>query len=61
VPRGVGGEQIGAVADEAGQHERPDRLALAILEGRFVPGDAVRVDADGGELVLERAEVAAAA
>ncbi len=38
-----------------------DRLAIAILEGRFVPGDTVKVDAVDGELVLERAEVAAAA
>jgi ATP-dependent Clp protease ATP-binding subunit ClpB len=38
-----------------------DPLALAILEGRFVPGDTVRVDAADGELVLERAEVPAAA
>jgi len=39
-----------------------DQLALAILEGRFVTGDTVRVDAAEGELVLERAsEVAAAA
>jgi ATP-dependent Clp protease ATP-binding subunit ClpB len=38
-----------------------DRLALAILEGRFVPGDTVKVDAADGELVLERAEVAAPA
>jgi ATP-dependent Clp protease ATP-binding subunit ClpB len=42
-----------------------DRLALAILEGRFVPGDTVKVDAEresaSGELVLERAEVVAAA
>ena len=36
-----------------------DQLALAILEGRFVPGDTVMVDAADGELVLERAEVAA--
>ena len=34
-----------------------DPLALAILEGRFVPGDTVRVDAAEGELVLERAGV----
>ncbi|HYZ81699.1 MAG TPA: ATP-dependent chaperone ClpB [Solirubrobacteraceae bacterium] len=34
-----------------------DPLALAILEGRFVPGDTVRVDAADGELVLERAGV----
>ena len=33
-----------------------DPLALAILEGRFTTGDIVRVDAAGGELVLERAE-----
>ena len=32
-----------------------DPLALAMLEGRFVPGDTVRVDAAEGELVLERA------
>ncbi len=38
-----------------------DPLALAILEGRFVPGDTVRVDAVDGELVLERAEAAAPA
>ncbi|MDQ6835924.1 MAG: ATP-dependent chaperone ClpB [Actinomycetota bacterium] len=35
-----------------------DPLALAILEGRFVVGDTVRVDAADGELVLERAESA---
>ncbi len=38
-----------------------DRLAMAILEGRFAPGDTVVVDSADGELVLERAEVAAAA
>ena len=38
-----------------------DRLALAILEGRFVAGDTVKVDAADGELVLERAEAVAAA
>jgi ATP-dependent Clp protease ATP-binding subunit ClpB len=38
-----------------------DPLALAILEGRFVPGDTVRVDAVDGELVLQRAEATAAA
>jgi ATP-dependent Clp protease ATP-binding subunit ClpB len=31
-----------------------DPLALAILEGRFVPGDTVRVDAAEGELALAR-------
>jgi ATP-dependent Clp protease ATP-binding subunit ClpB len=38
-----------------------DQLALAMLEGRFVPGDTVKVDAADGEIVLQRAEVAAAA
>ncbi len=38
-----------------------DPLALAILEGRFVTGDTVKVDAADGELVLERAQAAAAA
>jgi ATP-dependent Clp protease ATP-binding subunit ClpB len=41
-----------------------DPLALAILEGGFLAGDTVRVDAAGGELVLGRVEapqVAAAA
>jgi ATP-dependent Clp protease ATP-binding subunit ClpB len=33
-----------------------DPLALAILEGRFVAGDRVRVDAAEGEIVLARAE-----
>ena len=31
-----------------------DPMALALLDGRFRPGDAVRVDAVEGELVLER-------
>jgi ATP-dependent Clp protease ATP-binding subunit ClpB len=38
-----------------------DRLALAILEGHFVAGDTVAVDAVDGELVLERAEAMAPA
>ncbi len=38
-----------------------DPLALAILEGRFVPGDTVTVDAADGDLVLERAQVPVAA
>jgi ATP-dependent Clp protease ATP-binding subunit ClpB len=39
-----------------------DPLALAILEGRFVPGDTVKVDASPeGEIVLERAGAPAAA
>ncbi|MBV9164522.1 MAG: ATP-dependent chaperone ClpB, partial [Solirubrobacterales bacterium] len=33
-----------------------DPLALAILEGRFVPGDTVVVDASGGEVALARAD-----
>jgi ATP-dependent Clp protease ATP-binding subunit ClpB len=37
-----------------------DPLALAILEGRFVSGDSITVDAKDGELVLERVEAAAA-
>jgi ATP-dependent Clp protease ATP-binding subunit ClpB len=37
-----------------------DPLALAILEGRFVPGDTVSVDGVHGELVLERAGAPAA-
>jgi ATP-dependent Clp protease ATP-binding subunit ClpB len=31
-----------------------DPLALAILEGRFVPGDTVEVDASEGGLVFEK-------
>ena len=38
-----------------------DPLALAILEGRFTTGDTVKVDAADGQLVLERADVVAAA
>jgi ATP-dependent Clp protease ATP-binding subunit ClpB len=38
-----------------------DRLALAILEGRFVPGDTVKVDAAGGDIVLAPAAVVTAA
>ncbi len=33
-----------------------DPLAIALLEGRFAPGDAVLVDNHEGELVLERAD-----
>ena len=36
-------------------------LALELLEGRFSEGDTVRVDVRDGELVFERAEVAAVA
>ncbi len=35
-----------------------DQLALAILEGRFVEGDTVKVDTADGELVLERVAAA---
>jgi ATP-dependent Clp protease ATP-binding subunit ClpB len=38
-----------------------DPLAMAILEGRFGPGDTVKVDAADGNLVLARAEAVAAA
>src|SRR5213079_2443888 len=37
-----------------------DPLALAILQGEFREGDTVRADARDGELVLEKADVAAA-
>ncbi|MGI8596412.1 MAG: ATP-dependent chaperone ClpB [Thermoleophilaceae bacterium] len=37
-----------------------DPMALALLEGRFRPGDAVRVDAADGDLVLERGVAAPA-
>src|SRR5437763_16183845 len=43
------------------QEQLVDPLALAILEGRFVPGDTVRVDAVDGELVLETATATAVA
>jgi ATP-dependent Clp protease ATP-binding subunit ClpB len=38
-----------------------DKLALAILEGRFASGDTVRVEARDGELVFEKADQPAAA
>jgi ATP-dependent Clp protease ATP-binding subunit ClpB len=38
-----------------------DRLALAILEGRFREGDTVRVDAADGDLTFTKVEAAAAA
>jgi len=38
-----------------------DPLALSILQGEFREGDTVRADARDGEIVLEKAEVAAAA
>ena len=36
-----------------------DRLALKLLEGEFVPGDVVRVDAADGELTLTKAALGA--
>jgi ATP-dependent Clp protease ATP-binding subunit ClpB len=38
-----------------------DRLAIAILEGRFREGDTVRVDAADGDLTFTKVEAAAAA
>jgi ATP-dependent Clp protease ATP-binding subunit ClpB len=38
-----------------------DPLALAILEGRFASGDAVRVEAAGAQIVLERIPLEVAA
>ena len=38
-----------------------DPLALALLEGRFVAGDRVEVEASAGEIVFERVGVAAGA
>ena len=43
------------------QKQLTDRLALALLKGELREGDSVRVDAVGGELVLETAETATAA
>jgi ATP-dependent Clp protease ATP-binding subunit ClpB len=37
-----------------------DPLALAILQGEFREGDTVRADARDGDIVLEKAELAAA-
>jgi ATP-dependent Clp protease ATP-binding subunit ClpB len=38
------------------QRQLVDKLALALLEGEFSEGDAVRVNAENGELVFARAE-----
>ena len=43
------------------QKQLVDKLALKILEGEFGEGDVIRVDATEGELVFEKAGVAAAA
>jgi ATP-dependent Clp protease ATP-binding subunit ClpB len=37
------------------QKQLVDKLALRLLEGEFTEGDVVRVDAEGGELVFQRA------
>jgi ATP-dependent Clp protease ATP-binding subunit ClpB len=43
------------------QKQLVDKLALALLEGRFAPGDRILVDAREGELVFEKAGKRAAA
>ncbi len=43
------------------QKQLTDRLALALLQGELREGDAVRVDAVDGELVLETVGTAAVA
>ncbi|TML82771.1 MAG: ATP-dependent chaperone ClpB [Actinobacteria bacterium] len=40
------------------QKQLVDKLALALLEGRFAPGDTVVVDARDGELVFDKAPAA---
>jgi ATP-dependent Clp protease ATP-binding subunit ClpB len=40
------------------QKQLIDRLALKLLEGEFREADTVRVDAEGGELVFEKATAA---
>jgi ATP-dependent Clp protease ATP-binding subunit ClpB len=43
------------------QKQLVDKLALALLEGRFAAGDVVRVDARDGDLVFEKAPAREAA
>ncbi|MBA2567082.1 MAG: ATP-dependent chaperone ClpB [Thermoleophilaceae bacterium] len=43
------------------QKQLVDKLALALLDGRFGEGDSVRVDAAGGELVFEKVGAVVAA
>ena len=67
-PRFVSGSAAAlACRDEVGsagplkrviQKRLVDRLALAILEGEFQPGDTVRVEAADGDLVFTKAPVA---
>ena len=40
------------------QKQLIDKLAMALLEGEFTPGEAVRVDARDGALAFERAPAA---
>jgi ATP-dependent Clp protease ATP-binding subunit ClpB len=42
------------------QRQLVDKLAMKLLEGEFVPGDAVTVDAEGGELTFAATTAAAA-
>jgi ATP-dependent Clp protease ATP-binding subunit ClpB len=42
------------------QRQLVDKLALALLENRFAPGDRIRIDAHDGELVFNRAPEPAA-
>ena len=42
------------------QKQLVDKLALKLLEGEFGPGDAITVDAAGGELVFEKSSSPAA-
>jgi ATP-dependent Clp protease ATP-binding subunit ClpB len=37
------------------QKQLIDKLALKLLDGEFVPGDRVLVDAEGGELTFTKA------
>jgi len=39
------------------QKQLVDKLALKILEGEFVEGDLVRVDAEGGELIFAKGAI----
>ncbi|MEA2418456.1 MAG: ATP-dependent Clp protease ATP-binding subunit ClpB [Thermoleophilaceae bacterium] len=40
------------------QKQLIDKLALKLLDGQFKPGDSVRVDAEGGELIFAKASSA---